>query len=88
MYTPFIYNASFVRFRTLSLGADLTRFVSKTFIKGLRINGSINNFFMIKRYTNNLDPECVTNSSDTDGGIEKAGLPTTRSYGVSVNIKF
>jgi TonB-linked SusC/RagA family outer membrane protein len=88
IYTPFIYNASFVRFRTLSLGADLTRFVSKTFIKGLRINGSINNFFMIKRYTNNLDPECVTNSSDTDGGIEKAGLPTTRSYGVSVNIKF
>jgi hypothetical protein len=88
VHTPFIYNASFVRFRTLSLGADLTKFVSNTFIKGLNLNGSINNFLMIKRYTDNLDPECVTNTSDNDGGLEKAGLPTTRSYGLSLNIKF
>ena len=88
IYTPFIFDASFIRFRTLSLGVDLTKYVSKTFIRGLSINGNINNFFMIKRYTDNLDPECVTNSSDTDGGLEKAGLPTTRTYGVSLNIKF
>lgn len=88
IYTPFIYDASFIRFRTLSLGVDLTKFVSKTFIKGLNINGNVNNFFVIKRYTENLDPECVTNSSDTDGGIEKAGLPTTRTWGLNVNIKF
>jgi TonB-linked SusC/RagA family outer membrane protein len=88
IYTPFIYDASFIRFRTLSLGVDLTKFVSSTFIRGLSVNGNINNFFVIKRYTDNLDPECVTNSSDTDGGIEKAGLPTTRSFGLSVNIKF
>ena len=88
VHTPFIYNASFVRFRTLAIGVDLTKFVSSTFIRGLNINGNINNFFMIKRYTDNLDPECITNSSDNDGGIEKAGLPTTRSYGLSLNIKF
>jgi TonB-linked SusC/RagA family outer membrane protein len=88
IYTPFVYDASFIRFRTISLGVDLTKFVSKTFIKGLNVNGNINNFFMIKRYTNNLDPECVTSSTDTDGGIEKAGLPTTRTYGFNVNIKF
>lgn len=88
VHTPFFYNASFLRFRTLSLGADLTKLVSNTFIKGLNINGSINNFFMIKKYTDNLDPECVSNVSDSDMGIEKGGLPTTRSYGLALNFKF
>jgi TonB-linked SusC/RagA family outer membrane protein len=88
IHTPFFYNASFVRFRTLTISADLTKLVSKTFIKGLSINGSINNFFMIKKYTDNLDPECVTNISDSDMGIEKGGLPTTRNYGLALNFKF
>jgi TonB-linked SusC/RagA family outer membrane protein len=88
VHTPFFYNASFVRWRTLSVSADLSKLVNKTFIKGLNISGSINNFLMIKRYTDNLDPECVTNLSDNDMGIEKGGLPTTRSYGLALNFKF
>jgi TonB-linked SusC/RagA family outer membrane protein len=86
--TPFVYNASFIRFRTLSVGADLTKFVSGTFIKGLSLSGNINNFFIIKKYVDNLDPESVYSASDNKVGLESSGLPTTRSYGVSLNVKF
>jgi hypothetical protein len=43
---------------------------------------------MIKSNMKNLDPECVSNISDSDAGIEKCGAPTTRTYGLSINIKF
>jgi hypothetical protein len=88
VHTPFVTDGSFIRWRTLSLGVDLTRYVSNTFIKGLNLNGNINNVLLISSKMLNLDPECVSNISDSDMGIEKCGIPTTRSYGVSLNIKF
>jgi len=88
LYDPFIFDASYIKFRTLTLGADLSKFVSKTFIRGLNVNASINNFFVIMSHVDNLDPECVSNVSDTNGGIEQMGLPATRSYALSFNFKF
>ncbi|WP_051359862.1 SusC/RagA family TonB-linked outer membrane protein [Adhaeribacter aquaticus] len=85
--TPFVYNASFVRWRTLSLGYDFSRFVNKTFIKGLNVNAFINNVMLIKKYTPNIDPETQYSTSDALTGLEAHALPTTRSYGLNVNIK-
>jgi len=85
--TPFVYNASFVRWRTLSVGYDLSRFVSSTFIKGLNVNAFVNNVLMIKKYVDNLDPESQFSTSDNYNGIEGHALPTTRSYGLNFNIK-
>ncbi|GAB4040597.1 SusC/RagA family TonB-linked outer membrane protein [Spirosoma jeollabukense] len=84
----FIYNASFVRWRSLSIGYDLSRFVNKTFIKGLTVSAIGNNLLLIKKYVDNLDPEAVAGASDNIQGIETHSLPTTRSYGVNVNLKF
>jgi hypothetical protein len=86
--TESVYNASFVRWRTLSFGYDLTKFMSGTIVKGLTVNGSINNVMMIKRYTDNIDPEAVSSASDLQVGLETVSLPTTRSYSVSLNFKF
>jgi len=86
--TPFIYDASFVRFRTLSAGADLTRFVNTTFIKGLNVSANINNVALLLNHVDNLDPESVYSASDNEAGLESSALPTTRSYTLSVNIKF
>jgi hypothetical protein len=88
VHTPMVTDASFIRFRTISLGVDLTKFVSSTFIKGLGLNANIGNVALLYDKMKNLDPECVSNISDTDMGIERAGIPTTRTYGFSVNIKF
>jgi TonB-linked SusC/RagA family outer membrane protein len=85
--TPFVYNGSFIRWRTLSVGYDLSRFVKKNFIKGLAVSVMMNNIWMIKKYIENLDPEAQVSSSDNLQGIETHTLPTTRSYGMNINIK-
>ena len=83
-----VYNASFVRWRTLNLTYDASALVSKTFIKGLAVSGNINNVLMIKRYTDNIDPEAVSQVRDTQAGLESISLPTTRTYSLSLNFKF
>jgi hypothetical protein len=86
--SPFVYNGAFVRWRSISVGYDLSRFLrDKTFIKGLTISAMCNNVLMIKKYIDNLDPEAQVSASDNLQGIETHTLPTTRSYGVNLNIK-
>lgn len=85
--TPFVYNGAFIRWRTISLGYDLSRFVNKSFIKGLNISAMVNNVWLIKKHIDNLDPEAQISASDNLQGIEAHTLPTTRSYGINVNIK-
>ncbi|QHV95797.1 SusC/RagA family TonB-linked outer membrane protein [Spirosoma endbachense] len=84
---PFIYNGGFVRWRALSVGYDLSRFVNKTFIKGLTLSAICNNVLMIKKFLPNLDPEAVNGASDNIQGIETHTLPTTRSYGLNLSLK-
>ncbi len=86
--TPFVYDAGFIRWRSLSVGYDLSRFMKKTFIKGLNINGFINNVLIIKKQVDNLDPETQYSASDLLSGLESLSLPTIRSYGLNLNAKF
>lgn len=85
--TPFIYDGSFVRWRSLSIGYDLSKFMKRGVIKGLTVSVTGYNLLMIKKFIDNLDPEAQVSSSDNLQGIETHTLPTTRSFGVNVNIK-
>jgi TonB-linked SusC/RagA family outer membrane protein len=86
--TPFIYDGSFIRWRSLSVGYDLTRFVSRAAIKELTLSAVCNNVMMFTKHIDNLDPEAQVSTSDNLQGIETHTLPTTRSYGFNINIKF
>ena len=86
--TEAVYNASFVRWRTLNISYDASNLVSKTFIRGLSVSANINNVLMIKRYTDNIDPEAVSQVSDRQTGLESVSLPTSRTYSLSLNFKF
>ncbi|WP_229311210.1 SusC/RagA family TonB-linked outer membrane protein [Larkinella soli] len=83
----FVYDAGFVRWRALSIGYDLSRFVNKTFIKGLTVSAICNNVLLIRKSLDNLDPEALSGASDNIQGIETHSLPTTRSFGVNLNVK-
>jgi len=85
---PFVYNASFVRLRTVSLGYDLTSFVKKTPVKALVVSAFVNNPLMIKKYLDNLDPESQISVSDNFQGLDTHSLPTTRTYGINLNARF
>ena len=84
---PFIYDGSFIRWRSLSLGYDLSKLFNKTFIKGMVISAVCNNVLLITKHIDNLDPEAQVSVSDNLQGIETHTLPTTRSFGLNVNIK-
>ncbi len=86
--TEAVYNASFVRWRTLTVSYDASHLVSNTIIRGMSVNANINNVLMIKKYTDNIDPEAVSQVRDTQAGLESISLPTTRSYSLSLSLKF
>ena len=85
---PFISKGDFVRWRTLSVGYDLGQIVKKDIIKGITVSFYINNVLMIKKYQDNYDPESQFAVSDNVQGLEVQSLPTTRSYGLNLNVKF
>jgi len=86
--TPFIYDGSFIRLRSLSVGYDLSRFVTKALIKEMTVSAVCNNVWLITNHIDNLDPEAQVSTSDNLQGIETHTLPTVRSYGFNINIKF
>jgi hypothetical protein len=86
---PVIYNGGYWKLRQLSLGYDFTRHVpAKWPIKGLKLDLVANNVLLIKKWVDNIDPETFGFGSDNQVGLESPGLPTTRSLGFNLNIKF
>lgn len=86
--TPFVYDAGFIRCRTLSVGYDFSRFFGKTFVRGVNMNLFVNNPFIIRKSIDNLDPEVQYSASDLRSGLETHALPTTRTYGLNLNVNF
>jgi TonB-linked SusC/RagA family outer membrane protein len=86
---PIVYNAGFWKFRQLTAGYDFTRYLPATFpVKGLRLSFVANNVFLLKKWVPNIDPESFGYGSDNIVGLEATGLPTTRSMGFNLNVKF
>ena len=88
VYTPFIFKGDYIKLRNITASADLSKYVSGTFLKGLSLNVSVNNVVTLLGYVDNLDPECVSNISDTTGGIEQMGPPLTRNYQITLKARF
>jgi TonB-linked SusC/RagA family outer membrane protein len=86
---PVIYNGGYWKLRQMSLGYDLTKFIpAKWPIKGVKLDLVANNVLMLKKWVDNIDPETFGFGSDNQVGLESPGLPTTRSLGLNLNIKF
>lgn len=84
-----IYNSGYLKLRQLSLGYDFTKyFPAKWPFKGVRLDLVANNVLILKKWIDNIDPETFGFGSDNNVGLESPGLPTTRSIGFNLNIKF
>ncbi len=85
----FAYNAGFWKLRQISIGYDFTNLLpSQLFIKGLRLSAVANNVAILKKWVPNIDPDQLISSSDLEQGLEQTGLPSSRSIGFNLNIKF
>ena len=85
---PFVEDADFIKFRELSLGYNFpAKLLDRTFLTGANVSVIGRNLFYIKRSADNIDPESAYNISNSQG-LEYFGVPSTRSYGLTINLKF
>jgi TonB-linked SusC/RagA family outer membrane protein len=86
---PVVFNGGFWKLRQITLGYDLTSLLpARLPIKGARLSLVGNNVLLLKKWVDNIDPESFGYTSDNLVGMESTGLPTTRSLGFNLNIKF
>jgi TonB-linked SusC/RagA family outer membrane protein len=86
---PVVYNGGFWKLRQITAGYDLTKLLPATGpIKAMKLSLVANNVLMLKKWIPNIDPDSFGYSSDNLVGMESTGLPTTRSVGFNLNVKF
>ncbi len=84
----FIYSTDFIKFRELSLSYNLPKkIIENIFVSDLRFSIIGRNLFYISKDIDNIDPEAALNNLNSQG-IERFGIPATRSLGFSINVKF
>ena len=85
----FVYNASFIKLRELSVGYTLPQawLNKQTLIKGVTLSLVGRNLWTILKHTDNIDPESAYNNGNAQG-LELNGYPATRNVGFNVNVKF
>jgi len=85
----YIYDQTNIRLRELALTYNLPRtMLEKTFIKGLSVGVTGRNLFFIYRAIDNFDPEGSFSVSNFAQGVLFYTMPTTRSVGFNVSVKF
>ncbi|RYY61835.1 MAG: SusC/RagA family TonB-linked outer membrane protein [Chitinophagaceae bacterium] len=82
----FVYDASFIKFRQLTIGYTLPPKWFGNKIKSAALSIVGRNLFFLMRKTDNIDPEA--SYSGYSQGLELGGVPPTRSYGLNLNLKF
>ena len=84
----FVYSTDFIKFRELALSYNLpNKFLDDIFVSDLRLSIIGRNLFYIMKDVDNIDPEAALNNLNSQG-IERFGIPATRSLGFSINVKF
>lgn len=87
---PFIFKSDYIKLRNITLSYDVTSWIGPRvkFVKGLSLSASCRNVAIIKKYVPDIDPEQVASSGDNRAGYEAVAMPTTRTWGLNVNVKF
>ncbi len=88
-HEQFVYDASFIKLRQVSLGYELPKlFVEKIKLKGLNISFYSRNLMLLYSKLPNVDPETAFSPGLSSLGIEYIQTPSARTFGFTVNAKF
>lgn len=84
----FVYDASYVKLRDLSLAYSLPRaLLDKTPFTNVRLAIIGRNLWTLYKNVPNIDPESTYNNGNGQG-LEYGSLPTRRHYGFTLNVSF
>lgn len=83
-----VFSATAIRLREVTLGYNLpVNWISKIGLSKARFTLIGRNLWIIHKNVPNIDPETAF-ATDNAQGLESLQLPTTRSYGFSLNLTF
>ncbi len=86
---PIVYDAGYWKLRQITLGYNFQKFIpGSSPLKEITLSAVANNIWLIKKWVPNIDPDSFGFSSDNVSGLESTGVPTTRSIGFNLNVKF
>ena len=86
--TPFVYQSDFIKLRQIVLEYSIpAKYLNKLPFKGASVSIVGRNLAILMKKTPNIDPESTYNNGNAQG-LEFAGTPSTRSFGMNVNLKF
>ena len=81
----FVQNASFIKFRQVTLGYTFPAKMFNNAIKGATLSLVGRNLFYLLKRTDNIDPE--SDYSYNAQGLELGGVPPTRTFGLNLSVK-
>ena len=85
---PFIVDASFIKFRELALSWDFPRrWLRKTPLAGVQLTAFARNLAILYSNVDNIDPESSYYNGNGQG-FEYGSLPSRRTFGFGVKVKF
>ncbi|MEM8968177.1 MAG: SusC/RagA family TonB-linked outer membrane protein [Bacteroidota bacterium] len=85
----FVYDASFIKLRQLSIGYTFPQSMLEiSTFQGLRVSLVGRNLAILSKNIDNIDPESTYSSRNDSQGFEYGTLPTTRSLGFNLNLRF
>jgi len=82
----FVQDASFIKFRQVTLGYNFPGSMFNNVIQGATISLVGRNLFYLMKKTTDIDPEASYGTLSQ--GLELGGVLPTRIYGLSLNVKF
>ena len=83
-----IFDASYVKLREVKLSYNLpAKWIRKLNLQGVSVSVVGRNLWIIHRNVTDIDPEVAFNTGNGQG-LESLSNPTTRTYGLNLNIKF
>lgn len=84
----FVYDADFVKLRAISFSYNFPKsYIEKTPFQSISLAFSAHNLWTIYDKVPNIDPESNYSNSNAQG-MERASMPLTRNYGITLNVKF
>ncbi|MDH5382976.1 MAG: TonB-dependent receptor, partial [Cyclobacteriaceae bacterium] len=87
---PFIFDASYAKLRELSVYYSLPKsLLENNFLQGVQFGVEGRNLWLIYSAVPHIDPESNLFGAGADGfGIERASVPSFKSYGFNVKLTF
>jgi TonB-linked SusC/RagA family outer membrane protein len=83
-----IFDASYVKLREVKLSYNLPiKWIRPLSLQGVSVSVVGRNLWIIHRNVVDIDPEVAFNTGNAQG-LESLSNPTTRTYGINLNIKF